>query len=53
MKTVADSIAMQQTKIEQAQEKIAAIKRSREYLEKNLKEAEDNLREMIHARQGR
>uniref|UniRef100_A0A0M3HRL2 Prefoldin subunit 1 n=2 Tax=Ascaris TaxID=6251 RepID=A0A0M3HRL2_ASCLU len=48
--TVASEIERHSDEIRKAQEKIAAIDRQKEYLEKSLGESEKNLREMIQSR---
>lgn len=50
LETVDTEIARQEAEIAKAREKIAAIERQKEYLEKSLAESENNLREMVQAR---
>uniref|UniRef100_A0A915A042 Prefoldin subunit 1 n=1 Tax=Parascaris univalens TaxID=6257 RepID=A0A915A042_PARUN len=48
--SVESEIERQSDEMRKAQEKMAAIDRQKEYLEKSLRESEKNLREMIQSR---
>jgi len=50
---IPDIHTMLEKKITNADEKIKSLETNKTYLERNLKESEDNLREMITAKQGK
>ena len=49
--TVAESLAGTESALSSAGESLASVEKKKEYLEKSMKEAEANLREMVAARQ--
>uniref|UniRef100_A0A914XE50 Prefoldin subunit 1 n=1 Tax=Plectus sambesii TaxID=2011161 RepID=A0A914XE50_9BILA len=52
-RSVTESVSAQDKRMSVAQEKIASIQKHREYLEKSMKDAEGNLRDMVQSRQAR